>query len=303
MQRIRKSFVEKLQFSGDLRKRTAIFLSGGGTNAERLLEFLRSRPNPAWEAVVLVTDRPESRARELGERYAVPVVCHDIREFYRQRGIPRVTIRTREGQVVREEWTDRLREKLALYRIDFGILAGFVPLCNIAADFPCLNVHPGDLTVERDGRRLLVGLHTAPIEAAILAGLPELRSSVIVAQPYTGGGGEMDSGPILGISDPVPIDFRGFSMEAFAAAAARRPAQRPTAGFGDCLEETASLNQELLKENGDWIIFPRVVEDFASGKFRISDGDALSYRTEEQGWIPVKTVVYGSDFSVRPLLR
>ena len=67
--------------------------------------------------------------------------------------------------------------------------------------------------------RILVGLHTVPVERAILEGLDSMRSSVIVAQPYTGSGGEMDSGPILAISEPVPIDLCGTSREALAAAA------------------------------------------------------------------------------------
>jgi folate-dependent phosphoribosylglycinamide formyltransferase PurN len=295
--------VEKRPLSTAMRSRTAIFLSGGGTNAERLLERLAATPDPSWEAVALVTDRPrESRAEEIGRKFGVPVIGHDIREFYREQGVPRVTIRTREGQVVRERWTDRLREMIAPLRINFGVLAGFVPLCNIAADFPCLNVHPGDLTVEQDGRRLLVGLHTAPIETAILSGFTEIRSSVIVAQPYTGGGGgEMDSGPVLGISEPVSIDFCGCSMSDLGQIAALRPVERPVGGFRDSLEEIASFNQNRLKEGGDWIIFPRVVDDFARGRFAIGNDGSISYRTES-GWTPVRTVVYGTD-SIVPLRR
>lgn len=96
-----------------------------------------------------------------------------------------------------------LRELVLPWKIDFGVLAGFVPLCNITADLPCLNVHPGDLTVETDGRRILAGLHFKPVETAILAGHPALRSSVILAQPFEGSGeAEMDSGPVLGVSRP-----------------------------------------------------------------------------------------------------
>ena len=51
------------------------------------------------------------------------------------------------------------------------------------------------------------------IERAILEGLDELRSSVIVALPYTGSGGDMDNGPILGLSPAVPVTL-GADMDA-----------------------------------------------------------------------------------------
>ena len=125
-----------------------------------------------------------------------------------------------------------------------------MPLTNLTADFPCLNVHPGDLTVEDSGRRLLVGLHTIPIETAILRGFDHLRSSVIVAQTYTGAGGEMDSGPVLGVSPKVGIDLQGRSLDELRGIAARRPPQRPVGGFKDSLESIASHNQNLLKKGG-----------------------------------------------------
>jgi hypothetical protein len=183
---------------------------------------------------------------------------------------------------------------LSPFQLDFGILAGFIPLTNITADFPCLNVHPGDLTVEREGKRLLVGLHTLPIETAIVNELKELRSSVIIAQAYTGKGGEMDTGPILGISTPVQIDYMGFSLYEFKTAAQKRPSQKPIGGYGDILENVAKNNQECLKQQGDWIVLPRVVNDFALNKFAVDEKNNLYYRQKNR-WIAINTVVYGKN--------
>lgn len=274
----------------------AVFLSGSGTNAEALLKnVFDEKKKPSWRPEVLVTDRPEtSRAREIAAAFGLPLVEHDIRRFYEERGLSRVTIATEEGMRVREEWTAVLIEKLKPFRISFGLLAGFVPLCNITKEFPCLNVHPGDLTVRENGRRLFAGLHLLPVETAILRGWDSIRSSVILAQSVTAGGSEMDEGPVLGISDAMPLDLEGHTREELRevqlARASKSPAERRT----DLLARIAGDNIERLKKCGDWKLFPRVTRDFADGLFDWS-GPHLHYRGEE-----VRTVLYPADGSPVP---
>ena len=282
-----------------------IFLSGSGTNAERVLDCLAHLDDPPVAVTALVTDAPEtSRAHELGQRFGIPVVASDIRRFYEQHGERRVSIATPSGQEVRQLWTDGLRRLIEPCEFDFAVFAGFVPLTNLTEDFPCLNVHPGDLTYTENGRRLLVGLHTIPIERAILAGLGYLRSSVIIAQAYTGKGGEMDSGPVLGVSGQVPIDLRGHAPEELRDAFAQRPAQRPKGGYADALELVAKANQEALKIHGDWVVLPRVVMDYAAGRYALDQQGLLHYRDGDgDRWLPVETVVYQEDGARQPRVR
>lgn len=270
----------------------AIFLSGGGSNAERILETVSALTDSPVDVKALVTDAPEtSRAREIGARFGLTVIEHDIRRFYHDRGETRISIATPEGQRIRSEWTDTLRERLAPLNLHFGVFAGFVPLTNLTAQLPCLNVHPGDLTYLKNGSRYLVGLHTVPIERAILEGLTYLRSSVIQALPYTGKGDDMDNGPILGISGEVPIDLEDEVLENLEACDASRPEKRPKGGYGDRLEELARLNQEKLKIEGDWKVLPAVVLDYARGRFGMDAGGGLHYRLGTK-WHPIETVVY-----------
>lgn len=272
--------------------RGAIFLSGNGSNAEKILISLKNQKSSCWKPVVLVTDNPlKSRAGEIARFYDLPLIAMDIREFYSRRGEKRVSLHTERGRQIREAWTEELRRLLNPYSVDFGILAGFVSLTNITADFPCLNVHPGDLTVEENGRRLFIGLHTIPIETAILKGYPEIRSSVIIAQPYTGSGGEMDTGPVLGLSAPVKVDLQGNCVEDLYKITSKRPEPRPAGGYKDILEDIAKYNQERLKEEGDWIVFPPVVYDFASGRFGYDKKNELYYFIENC-WKPIRTVIY-----------
>ena len=275
--------------------RAAIFLSGSGSNAERILEAIAaSGAGAPLQVACLVTDAPAtSRAGDIGRRYGIPVVEHDIREFYRRHGLATTSLATPEGRSLRDLWTAGLREALRPHAVHFGIFAGFVPLTNITGDFPCLNVHPGDLTYLKDGRRWLVGLHSLPVERAILDGLDHLRSSVIVADPYTDKGDDMDSGIILGISGKVPVDLQGQALESLREQFRQRPPQRPKGGYGDALEALGQHNLTRLKEQGDWIVFPQVVFDFAAGKF-LAEGRELLYLDGTQA-IPVKTVAYEAD--------
>ena len=284
-------------FSKNSKPNVAIFLSGSGTNAEKLLESLENPKYNTWNPSVLVTDNPnKSRASEIAKKYSLPVVELDIRVFYQERGLKTTSLATEEGRKVREEWTDSLRKLLAPYSIDFGVLAGFVPLTNITSDFPCLNVHPGDLTVEENGSRVLVGLHTIPIERAIINGFDSLRTSVIVAQTYTGVGGEMDSGPILGLSDKVKIDLKGNNLDELINIYNLRPTKRPIGGYKDLLEEVAKHNQELLKVDGDWKIFPPTVAAFAEKKYALDadEPNTLLYKDQDE-WKVIKTVVFKAD--------
>ncbi|MCP4176766.1 MAG: hypothetical protein GY756_03285 [bacterium] len=270
----------------------AIFISGSGTNAENILNLKLKNTVTHWKPSVIVTDAPfKSRAKEIAEKYKIPFIKHDIKQFYNKHGETRVSILTDKGREIREKWTNVLRTMLLPYNIDFGILAGFIPLCNIMSDFPCLNVHPGDLTVTKNNQRLLVGLHTIPIEIAILNNLTSLRSSVIVAQPYTGKGGNMDSGPILGISGKVNINLDNTTLEELKLLAAERPHKRPVGGYKDLLENIAKNNQMQLKENGDWIVFPKVIDDFAENRFAYNDDEKLYFKHKNE-FICVNTVIY-----------
>lgn len=249
-----------------------IFLSGTGSNAEKLLSS--PRYGISWRCCALVTDRSTSRARELAEQHALPLIEVDIFRFYAEHGLAKISIATEEGYRVRQLWTAELRKQIAPFHPDFGLLAGFIPLTNLVADFPCLNIHPGDLTVLQNGKPFLTGLHDIPVRKAILAGLDTLRSSVLIATPFTPGAPEMDHGLLPGISIPVPVDRLGHTLEELRS-------------NENLLKTVAEHNLHLLKTQGDWTLFPRVADDFSEGRFQISPSGDLTY-----DGLPVRTVDY-----------
>ena len=194
------------------------------------------------------------------------------------------SLKTERGREIRELWTNELRQKLSTYSIDFAIFAGFTLLTNITSDYLCLNVHPGDLSYLKDGQRYLIGMHNIPIERAILEGHSDLRSSVILAEPYAGEGANMDSGLILSLSPKVSIDLQEHSLENLQSIYDERV---PGSRIDDPLRDIARENLDRLKTHGDWVVFPKTVVDFAKGHYAI-DGDRQLHFYENNDWQAVK---------------
>ncbi len=221
------------------------FMSGSGTNIVKVLESERSLEQTLGEDApfrmrVIVTDNYSSNADKIAKEWKRELVIFDISDFHREMKVKK-TLKTEEGRKAREEYTKILGMILKPYQVDFGVFGGFEPLTNIMEEFPCLNVHPGDLTYMKNGQRHLVGLHTVPVERALDEGLDYLRSSVILATPYKGAGENMDDGPILGIGPKLEIGN----------------------------EKNPKTLQSMLKEKSDWVILPRIVLEVALGNIMI----------------------------------
>lgn len=277
---------------------TAIFMSGTGVLAEKLMtdhqrDLEREGDKCRFRVCAIVTDSPvTSRAREIAAKFGLPCVECDIQEFYRRNGEERNTIRTERGRQIRAMWTDELRKRLKDHQLDFGIFAGFETLCNIADDFPCLNVHPGDLTYLKDGERYLVGLHAIPVERAILEGLDYLRSSMIVATPVRSTR-DIDAGILLGISGEMPIDVSEERLAEYRAMAAVRPPVPRPAGWSDELRDFARECQQKMKLECDYPVLYHTVRDFAAGRFLYDDETGQLYFSVSAGApLPIRVMEY-----------
>lgn len=243
--------------------RVAILMSGTGSNAEILLNYLAS--SSVAQAVVIATDAPEeSRTKVLADKFNKPMLGLDIRKYYREHGENSIRLDSPQRREIRRKWSKRFRELLFAYQPDFVAMAGFMPLIDLAEYIPCLNVHPGDLTLEENGRRIFAGLYWAPVEQALLRGMSYARSSVILVQPYHGDGkNDMDSGPVLGVSTPVSLVYKEYKPLDLQNVFHSRIAPPYT----DELRKLSKENLENLKRCGDHVVFPQVVEAFAMGKY------------------------------------
>ncbi len=108
--------------------RIAVFVSGGGTNLEALLKAQESGAIPHGEIVLVCASNENAYALTRAANHGVPAVA-----------VPR-------KQMSQEAFERTLSLKLAEYRVDLIVLAGFLSI--LSADFVArwperiLNVHP-----------------------------------------------------------------------------------------------------------------------------------------------------------------
>ena len=108
--------------------RIAVFVSGGGTNLEALLNAQESGQIPHGEIVLVCASNESAYALTRAANHGVPGVA-----------VPK-------KQMTQEAFEAALNEKLAEYRVDVIVLAGFLSI--LSADFVkqwpdrIINIHP-----------------------------------------------------------------------------------------------------------------------------------------------------------------
>jgi phosphoribosylglycinamide formyltransferase-1 len=225
-------------------------MSGGGTNLcklielERKLDFLLVDKSP-YDVAVIFSDDPGSNAVSIGDKYGIPVVVHDIREFYVKKGAP---IRDMSVRAEFDAWTV---EALSDYHVGAAAYAGYMRIATkpLVDAFVGVNVHPADLSVlDKGGRRKFTG--DAAVRDAIVSGERFISSTTHLVEEG------VDEGRILLVSPPVEVDLGGVDAEYLCSG------KDPV-----LLKRIASENQDRLKTEGDWMIFPYTMLFLSQGRF------------------------------------
>jgi len=219
-------------------------MSGSGTNVVKLLE----RASPHYAVAFIFSDTASDRCRgqEIARRFDLPYFAYDTRRFHEKRGIKR-TVKTAQGLAARQEYDQVAARLVQAFGVDLIALGGYMSFLTLTG---AVNVHPADLSlVDGQGRRRFVG-DDAVLEA-ILAGERELRSSTL----FTDLG--VDSGPLLMVSDPLPVELPA-------------PLAELKADPGR-LRRVADEHQERLKQAGDWVVFPLTIELIAQGRLGLDE--------------------------------
>jgi phosphoribosylglycinamide formyltransferase-1 len=106
-----------------LKKRIAIFASGSGSNAQKIMEHFKKHVEA--EVVIVLTNNPEAYVLQRADNFEIPSHIFDKAEFYK---------------------TNSVVDLLKKLQIDLIVLAGFMWLIpqNLLKAFPnkIINIHP-----------------------------------------------------------------------------------------------------------------------------------------------------------------
>ena len=151
------------------RKRTAILISGRGSNMTALIEAARDQTYPAQIALV-VSNRPDAAGLQRAAEAGIAIAIVDHRTYGKDR----------------ESFERALQDVLVEHRIELVCLAGFMRIVTawFVAQWPnrMLNIHPALLPAFK-------GLDTH--RRALESGVSEHGATVHFVVP------EMDSGPVI----------------------------------------------------------------------------------------------------------
>ena len=129
-----------------MKKRIAIFASGSGSNAQKIMEHFKKHMDA--EVVIVLTNNPEAYVLQRADNFEIPSHIFDKHEFYK---------------------TNNVIDLLKNLQIDLIVLAGFMWLIpqNLLKAFPnkIINIHPALLP--KYGGKGMYGdrVHQAILEA------------------------------------------------------------------------------------------------------------------------------------------
>lgn len=218
-------------------------LSGSGSNLRALLNRQRELAlrlgRAPYEFVGIFSDNAQSQALAIGRDFDLPVLVRDKRAYYAARKTPLRDL------ALRAEYDAETVRMLAPLGAKAAAYAGYMSIATkpLIEAFLGINVHPADLSIRNaDGSRRYTGDHA--VRDAIKDGAQTLRSTTHLICP------EVDGGGLLMISPAVPIEL---------------PCGAPN--NDEDAKRAEAHNQARLKERGDWLVFPKTLEDLALGLF------------------------------------
>jgi phosphoribosylglycinamide formyltransferase-1 len=276
------------------------FISGSGTNYREIV-----KRNPDHNYLVF-TNRPGCAGVTIARanKHEVIELSHMLylRDARKRYGAGKVPRNCPERVQYEQEVARRIEDKLGR-QPDLICLAGFDQWNTdwmVDRYYPrMLNVHPGDTT------KNYIGLHWVSAAKAILAGDPNLRSTLFFADKSE------DNGPVLVQSRPLNIIRTLSELESQGEKGLIEGLHRITLFASlqniktydvfrekahDELQQTmghvCSRLQDMLKVSGDWEIYPFAIHDLIAAGRVVVDGSTVfidgkqmpvwGYRLDEQ---------------------
>ena len=144
-----------------MKQRIAIFASGGGSNAEKIMAYFQN--HPTIEVALVVSNRQAAGVLQIAEKYGIPSITITKSNFYE---------------------SEEILKTLDIYKISFIVLAGFLLLipAYILQKYPrsVVNIHPA-LLPKFGGK----GMYGAHVHAAVkAAGETKTGITIHFANPH-----------------------------------------------------------------------------------------------------------------------
>ncbi|MFH1235154.1 MAG: formyltransferase family protein [Candidatus Diapherotrites archaeon] len=246
----------------------AVLFSGNAGSANFILEEMKKRPELKQKIkfVGAFSDNSMSHGAHSLKNHGLEIAIVDRDKFFIIHALDP------KNQDAKRKYFERALQELKEMGADFLMLSGFMrivgePLLSEFV-FRMLNVHPSNLTIIAEGKPAFTGKNA--VIDALTAGRAELRSTVHFVT------GEVDCGPVLVLSKPVPVDT-----------AKVKELQDNKAG----LQAYADSLQEKLKREGDDPAFLKALELVADGLVGIKNGRIFIKENGKwkQGYFDIET--------------
>lgn len=234
--------------------RVAGLMSGSGTNIRRIIEWQlrleKENGKAPFEVVAIFSNNAGSKAVEIGRDFDIPVIVRDMKSWYAKRGTHLTDMK------LRRVFDSETVKALSPYKVQVAVYGGYMAVATevLINAFLGVNVHPADLSItDEKGKRRFTGDHA--VLDTILAGEKTIASTTHIIEP------EVDGGRLLMISKPIAVEIpAGTDLSDLQSA-----------------RKIAEMNQERLKKEGDWIIFPKTIEYLANGRFTQDEQGILHF--------------------------
>ncbi|MBI2137424.1 5-formyltetrahydrofolate cyclo-ligase [Candidatus Woesearchaeota archaeon] len=224
--------------------KAAIFMSGGGTNAKKIIA--EQRKSGRFRTAMIFTDTTASKAKEIAEENSIPYYCNDIKEYYRQKGYT-----DRKNMEARKEYDRQTAQLLKKHGIELVALCGYMSIVTeeIYEKFLTINIHPADLRMLNEkGKRIYAGCMGAEcIRKVIENEGEEARATTHIVT------GEVDGGAILLVTKPVGIEVSQDEMQDEKK-----------------LKKISEDYHEKLKKE-EWKTYPETIRRLAEGRLWIEE--------------------------------
>ncbi|MCL2579620.1 MAG: acetate--CoA ligase family protein [Oscillospiraceae bacterium] len=233
------------------RLRVIGYASGSGDTlwkAYELQKEMEQTPEGCpFEIVGVFCSKADSKAAARAKELGVPSATIDIKEYYAQRDKP---LKDRE---VRAQYDAAALDLIRPMKGDAILLAGYVWATTdcLLDEYLIINVHPADLSIQKEGKRLYAGGNG--VGDALAGKEPNLCSTSHIATK------QVDGGPILVISERVPVDY---TLHA---------------------DETERMRHYLkLVNEQSRMVGARTLLEVASGNFVTDEDGAVYYKGEKK---------------------